>query len=180
MQFSNIENQITISKAKRKEVNKSENIVQLSVSYGYGEDDPYLILYETGINLHEKTNKDILFLKSLVGANDIKYKMVADQLADEILQCGIDYFNQCLDSDLSHNFTEKAQKLASIADLIAKGDLIKERVKDTLSTFDEMKDVEINRAITILNTIKTAYDEAITNINKQVLETIKNLPLIKS
>ena len=50
--------------------------------------------YDYGLQLFTTAKNDLSLLKSLVGTSDLKYKAVADQLANEIMQCGIDYFNE--------------------------------------------------------------------------------------
>src|SRR5690606_20554449 len=70
-----IESQIETCKKKRKE-NKAN-------------------AYEFGLKLYTNTKDDLILLKSILGTSDLKYKVLADQLANEILQCGIDYFNEC-------------------------------------------------------------------------------------
>lgn len=143
-----IESQIETCKKKRKE-NKSK-------------------AYEFGLNLFTNIKDDLTLLKSLLGTNDLKYKSLADQLANEIMQCGIDYFNQCQEINSNENYLESSQKLTKLADSIAVGKLAKDRAKDSLATLEDMKDREINRAIEILRSIKLAYEKAIIKIDAQV------------
>lgn len=124
--------------------------------------------YEYGLNLFKNTKKDLSLLKSLLGTSDLTYKTVADQLANEIMQCGIDYFNESQDNDSSENYLESSQKLTKLADSIAVGKLAKDRAKDSLATLEEMKDRELNKAIAILKSIKGAYDKACSEIDAQV------------
>jgi hypothetical protein len=116
-----------------------------------------------------------LILKSLLGTNDLKYKSLADQLANEIMQCGIDYFNQCQQSKSNENYLESSQKLTELADSIAVGKLAKDRAKDSLATLEDMKDREINRAIEILRSIKMAYEKAIFKIDAQVAKMLMTM-----
>ena len=44
--------------------------------------------YNFGISLLTNTKSDLSSIKSLLGAMDLKFKMLADNLAKEILQCG--------------------------------------------------------------------------------------------
>jgi len=124
--------------------------------------------YEFGLRLFTNTKDDLSLLKSLLGTSDLKYKAVADQLANEIMQCGIDYFNESQENDSSENYLESAQKLTKLADSIAVGKLAKDRAKDSLETLADMKDREVNQAIAILNSIKLAYEKAINEIDVQV------------
>lgn len=124
--------------------------------------------YDFGINLFTNTKDDLSLLRSLLGTNDLNYISIADQLANEIMQCGIDYFNECQESNSSENYLEFSQKLTKLADEIAVGKMAKDRAKDSIASLEEMKDREINQAIAILGSIKMAYDKAISEIDAQV------------
>ncbi|MUP45402.1 hypothetical protein E0K83_06540 [Gramella sp. BOM4] len=124
--------------------------------------------YKFGLNLFTETKKDLEFLKSLLGLNDLKYKSIADQLANEIMQCGIDYFNESQKQDANENYLESAQKLTKLAASIAVGKLVKDRAKDNLGSLTDMKDRELNKAIAVLTSIKLAYEKAISEIDTQV------------
>lgn len=125
--------------------------------------------YEFGLKLYTNTKDDLTLLKSLLGTSDLTYKTVADQLANEILQCGIDYFNESLQIDSSENYLESSQKLTKLADSIAVGKLMKDRAKDSLATLADMKDQEVNQAIDLLKSIKDAYK----NNERQILLQVK-------
>ena len=126
--------------------------------------------YEFGLRLFTNTKDDLSLLKSLLGTGDLKYKAVADQLANEIMQCGIDYFNESQKNDSNESYLESAQKLIKLADSIAVGKLAKDRAKDSLATLADMKDREVNQAIVILNSIMLAYEKACREIDRQVDE----------
>ncbi|WP_041758145.1 hypothetical protein [Psychroflexus torquis] len=144
----NIESQILSSKNKRK--------------------DNKIGAYQSGLNLAVNCKDDLVTLQTLLGITDLKYKTIADQLANEIMQSGIDYFNESLENDSNDNYLEQAQKLTKIADRIAVGKLTKDRAKDSLASLADMKDREINQAIAVLSSIKLAYDKAISEIDAQV------------
>lgn len=126
--------------------------------------------YEFGLKLYTETKDDLALLKSILGTSDLKYKALADQLANEIMQCGIDYFNESQENNSRDNYLESSQKLTKLADSIAVGKMAKDRAKDSLATLEDMKDREINTAIAILSSIKSAYDNAISEIDAQVLQ----------
>lgn len=122
--------------------------------------------YTFGLNLYTNTKDDLSLLKSLLGINDLKYKAVADQLANEIIQCGIDYFNENQENNSTENYLESAQKLTKLAESIAVGKLAKDKAKDSLATLEEMKDREVNQAIALLKSVKDAYQNAYDEIVK--------------
>ena len=124
--------------------------------------------FQFGLKLHENTKSDLTLLKSLLGVNDLQYKMIADNLAKEIMQCGIDYFNESQENDSSEEYLENTKRLNLIADSIAVGKLTKDKAKDSLETLEDMKDQKVNKAIAILSSIKLAYDKAISEIDDQV------------
>ncbi|WP_347174262.1 CFI-box-CTERM domain-containing protein [Polaribacter uvawellassae] len=126
--------------------------------------------YEFGLRLVTDSKDDLSLLNSLLGTSDLKYKTIADQLANEIMQCGIDYFNESQENNSTENYLEQAQKLTKIAERIAIGKLTKDRAKDSLATLEEMKDRELNQAIAILSSIKMAYEKAISEIDAQVAQ----------
>ena len=132
--------------------------------------------YEFGLKLFTNTKDDLSLLKSILGNNDLKYKAVADQLANEIMQCGIDYFNESQDNNSSDNYLESSLKLTKLANLIAVGKLTKDRAKDTLANLADMKYREVNQAIEILSSIKFAYDKSISEIDAQVNRMILSMP----
>lgn len=125
---------------------------------------------KAGQELFTATVNDLTQLKSIVGTSDIKYTSIADKIANEILQCSIDYFNDSQEKDSSSDYADTAMKLAKQAQGIAVGNLTKDRVKDSINTLEEMKDRELSQAIDVLKSIKGAYEEACKQIDKQVDE----------
>jgi hypothetical protein len=126
-----------------------------------------------GQELFSTTENDLTQVKSIVGTSDLKYTSIADKVANEILQCSIDYFNDCQEKDSNSDYSdyaETAMKLAKQAETIAIGKLTKDRVKDSIETLEEIKDRELSQAIAVLQSIKAAYEEACRQIDKQVDE----------
>ena len=120
--------------------------------------------------LNEQTTANLTLLKSILGTSNIKYASMADKVAEEILQCSIDYFNDSHDKDTNADYAEIAMKLAKLAESIAVGKLTKDRVIDSITTLEEMKDQEISQAIQFLDSIKDAYEENKRRIQQQVKE----------
>lgn len=124
--------------------------------------------FQFGLKLHENTKSDLTLLNSLLGVNDLKYKMIADNLAKEIMQCGIDYFNESKENKSKEEYLANALTLNRIADSIAVGKLTKDRAKDHIATLEEMKDQELSEAIIVLQSIKDLYLENERNIRQQI------------
>lgn len=125
---------------------------------------------KAGQELITSTASDLTQLKNIVGASDLKYTTIADKVANEILQCSIDFFNDSQEKDSNTDYAETAMKLAKQAESLAVGKLTKDRVKDSIETLEEMKDRELSQAIAVLQSIKDAYEEACRQIDKQVDE----------
>jgi hypothetical protein len=85
--------------------------------------------YEFGLKLVVDCKDDLSLLKSLLGIKDLKYKMIADKLAKEVMQCGIDYFQKLKDTT---DPSEKGLKLLKYAQLIAVGTQTKDRAKENI------------------------------------------------
>jgi len=114
--ISNIENQIEQSKIERKNNPSTASV--------------------TGKQLFDRTEKDLFSLKSILGKQDLKYGSIADKLADEILQCGIDYFKKFRDSDTTDpgNVSLNCLKLAKS---IAVGTIILQRCNENVENLQE-------------------------------------------
>lgn len=124
--------------------------------------------YKCATDLYSNTKSEFTLLKSIVGNTNLQYKMLADNVAKEILQCSVDYFNESQKQEKSNNYLEEAMKLAKLAESIAVNDATKNKVKENISTLEGMKDKELNQAISLLNSIKIAYEKAINEIDVKV------------
>ena len=113
---------------------------------------------EAGQELYTSTSNDLAQFKSIVGASDLKYTSIADKIANEILQCSIDYFNYMQEIDSEIDYPEIAMKLAKQAETLAIGKLTKDRVKDSIETLTKMKERELSHAIELLKSVKDAYE----------------------
>jgi hypothetical protein len=157
-----IESQIESAKKKRKE-NEGES-------------------YAFGLKLYTNCKDDLSLLKSLLSENDLKYKMIADNLAKEIMQCGIDYFKEWQDSK---DPSEEGLKLLKYAKSIAVGSQIKERIKENtegLVEFSKMAPIKTDLAF-ITNKLKShqnlsdsiANAKSLVNSCKERLQNIKRI-----
>ena len=89
-----------------------------------------------GEALRRNTRNAILQLKGLLSTEDLQYQMIADKLGLEILQCGIDYFNDSEEPDAAH----KAMSLQKYAKSIVVGQMAKDRCKENVDILQRIID----------------------------------------
>lgn len=89
-----------------------------------------------GEELRKNTRNALLQLKKILSLNDLQYQMIADKLGLEILQCGIDYFNDSEEPDAAH----KAMSLMKYAKSIAVGQMAKDRCKENVDILQRIID----------------------------------------
>ncbi|MCW5932257.1 MAG: hypothetical protein KIS69_11430 [Bacteroidetes bacterium] len=124
--------------------------------------------FRVGKNLYQNTKSELALLKSILGSTGLQYKLLADNVAKEVLQCSIDYFNESQENDSQGDYLAEAMQLAKLADSVAVNSVTKGRIKDSISTLEGMKERDLNQAIAILHSIKLAYENAIREIDSQV------------
>lgn len=112
----------------------------------------------------------LIQLKNIVGTNDLKYTSISDKVANEVLQCSIDFFNDSQEKNSSSNLAETAMKLAKQAETLAFSKITKERVYDSIETLAQMVDRELFQAIDLLKSIKEAFESNEKKIREQVRE----------
>lgn len=89
-----------------------------------------------GKALRRNTRNAILQLKDFLSTKDLRYQMIADKLGLEILQCGIDYFNDSEEPDAAH----KAMSLQKYAKSIVVGQMAKDRCKENFDILQRIID----------------------------------------
>ena len=95
--------------------------------------------------LYNSVSKDLLQLKKMLGESNITYSNVADETAQEILQCSIDFYNKSDDSALKE-FNNLFTSLKNIDE------------KPRAKTIDSAKNL-LTEAKPILRKMKTAIDQ---------------------
>ena len=121
-------------------------------------------------------------LKNILPATDSQYQMIADKLGLEILQCGIDYFNNSDDDDAPHT----AMKMQKYAQSVVVGDFAKQRCAENVKTLQKIinelppKEVNVeNKAIKaelskfVRLPDKISYAVNLLNNTKPHLQSIK-------
>lgn len=130
-----------------------------------------------GKKLMTSTKKVLKEVRDIAGVGSPQYQMIADNLAKQILQCGINYYNNAPDDDVDS--PRKAMELQEYALEIAVGKLTKDRcqenydilkkavdnmppaevavetrkIKDELKKFCQLPD-KISHSVTLLNNTK--------------------------
>lgn len=94
--------------------------------------------YNAGVRLMNNTKLPLQKLRSILGISDLQYTRIADKLANQILQCGINYFNNTLESKATS--INKATTLQQYAGQIAVGQRAKDRCKKNLAILDNMRE----------------------------------------
>lgn len=91
-----------------------------------------------GTKLMNSTKAPLKTVKEIAGAMSQQYQMIADNVAKQVLQCGINYYNNAPDSDTES--PRKAMVLQSYALSIAVGQLTKDRCQENYNILKEVID----------------------------------------
>lgn len=89
---------------------------------------------EAARKLVANTKEAFSQLKTILPATDSQFQMVADKLGLEILQCGIDYFNNSDDDDAPHT----AMKMQKYAQSVVVGNLAKQRCAENVKILQKI------------------------------------------
>lgn len=87
-----------------------------------------------GNTLMQQANLLLTKLQGLLPKTDMQYQSIVDRLANEVLQCGIDYFNNSEDDDAP----QKAMVLQKYALSIAVGPMAKDRCKENVEILEKI------------------------------------------
>lgn len=137
-----------------------------------------------GTKLMNSTKAPLKTVKEIAGASSPQYQMVADNVAKQVLQCGINYYNNAPDSDVES--PRKAMVLQSYALSIAVGQLTKDRCKENYDILkqavDNMPPVEVTIETRKIKEElrkfcqlpdKISHSVTLLNNTKPLLQTIK-------
>lgn len=137
-----------------------------------------------GTKLMNSTKAPLKAVKDIAGAGSPQYQMVADNVAKQVLQCGINYYNNAPDSDVEG--PRKAMVLQSYALSIAVGQLTKDRCKENYDILKQAVDnmppaevaIETRKVKEELRKFcqlpdKISHSVTLLNNTKPLLQTIK-------
>ena len=89
-----------------------------------------------GKALIKNTISDLKYLKDTLGGDHYQYESLSDKLSNQILQCGINYFNETSDDQTYLSSYKYALSIAS-------GEKTKTRAKETINHCEEEKKANI-------------------------------------
>jgi len=89
----------------------------------------------SGFDLHKNSYSDLKQLRAVLSKTDLKFQLIADKLADELIACSIAYFNKFRDTSTDPG--DDALKLAKYAKKIAVGDDVNDRIKEGIPVLRE-------------------------------------------
>lgn len=118
-----------------------------------------ILAYQAAYDLFTNTKSELSVLKSILGTDNLQYKMLADSVAKELLQCSIDYFNESQKQGKNNDYLEDSLKISKWAGGIAASEATKAKVREDIKTLEGMKDRELSQAIEVLKSVKAAYEE---------------------
>jgi hypothetical protein len=119
--------------------------------------------YIIGKELIDNTSEELSNLKIILANNDIIFTSISNQLAEQILDCSISYYNdgQSGKRRIFKEFLspEETYELASKAKNIAKNGVILKRIEENIKTLQEIRYQDCYEAINFLNMIIIAYEK---------------------
>lgn len=132
-----------------------------------------------GNKLKTATSPLLATLHRILSLNDTRYQMIADKIAQEVLQCSIDYYNDTNDVDSP----AKALPLCEYAKAVAVGNAAKQRCEQNYDVikeaYENMPPKEVAKEAKEINDLLLWYAKQ-AKTSKNGLELLKKakLPLI--
>jgi hypothetical protein len=91
---------------------------------------------EFGNDLIQNTKQDLQLLKNILPVENIQLQMIVNKLANELIQCSIDYFNELREDD-EIDPGETSLKLARYAYTISAPGQIRDRIEENLESIED-------------------------------------------
>ena len=111
-----------------------------------------------GEELFSKTKSDLTLLKNVSGEGDVQFQMISNKVAQEILQCSIDFFNIHNKEGLFDPFDDSL-KIAKYAKSLNPTGQVKNRVEEALETLEEMRYRDAHEIIGFFKQILGVFNE---------------------
>ena len=132
--FPNEIRQYVSGKFTDRPINNIENLIEKTKQK---RDDNSNDAEEYGEELYKNTKEDLVFLKNVWGANNIQYQMIANKLANEIMQCAIEFYNHHQNNETGIDTGDNALKIAKYSLSIGPTGQVKNRVEENTKTIQE-------------------------------------------
>ncbi|MEX1015081.1 MAG: CFI-box-CTERM domain-containing protein [Candidatus Paceibacterota bacterium] len=100
---------------------------------------------EIGIGFYNTARKDLKKLRDILSSNDIEYQIIADKIANELLECSITYFNYHVENSTGIDPGDKCLELIEQAKNIAVGQKAKNRINENLPTIKDWQNSKEER-----------------------------------
>lgn len=100
---------------------------------------------EFGEELYEKTKKDLSSLKKMMGSANMQFQMIANKLANEIMQCAIDYYNYHRKDESNIDPGDNALKIAKFAKSVGPTGQVLDRIIENTEPIQEWVDDKPSR-----------------------------------
>lgn len=171
-----------IKKLTQKEIYEIETLLERNATQRKSEPD---LAFLYGFALYSESKEKLSYLISILGADDFNYKMIADRVAQEIMQCADDYFERQDDphskelSETMLGLLDQAVVVAASSQLIEKINNKTQQIKQLaaegpmLAAFEEMdknlKSIEVS-------SVSVDKIAAVLTMCKKNLSVIKNTP----
>jgi len=140
-----------------------------------------------GVELYEKTKEDLAFLQKVLGSNNVQYQMIVNKLANEILQCAIDYFND-LQGNEELDPGETSMSLLKLAKTINPTGQTKSRLDENIENLQDWiddtetrkKELKVKKEIDFISSIifpkdKQKKEVPIPRISIEILREAETL-----
>lgn len=132
--------------------------------------------YEFGLNLYKKTKEDIKSLSNIIGDSDVKYQMIANKLADELIECAIVFYNK-KSNGFTNDVALKAYEICKYAKSITSGGPTAERIDTNLKVIKESSEQGIDTSnLSKTNIIRIEKVCGIIDTRTKVLKEINSKP----
>ena len=125
-----------------------------------------------GKELYENTEASIEQLKNVLDSNDIRYQNIADKLANEILQCGFDFFQEFENEDFDPS--DESMNLFELASSIAVGNIVSQRCEEYAENLQEWIDEKPDRDRQKLIADELTFIDSKLERFQSLLDTISN------
>jgi hypothetical protein len=120
----------------QKPIDEIEKIIDVCKKHRKGNKAEVIV---AATNLYNASDPLLKTVKSVVGSSNIKYISISDKVAEEILQCGIQLFNDFKEHN-TYDPGEPAMRLFHKAKLLAIGSIIKQRCLENTDNLQQWID----------------------------------------